>query len=315
MYTAHGALPLARVLMTLGRARATGKVSVESVDRRAQLWLTAGHLTSIDVMPDRGPVIGDVLVNMNELDEVQHERLLRRRQVEAPVGRWLVSHGLVDDKSLSEALRIQAIDRLGAMLQWTDTQWHWRAGEAADDGQAYGPIQQCVVESTLSLGVEADDSDTRLAAIGALRLTSLGTKLEDCACRNAHVSAMWPLLSRGASGAALLAAAGHRPGAIGALGVLRGLGLVAPVCHGSHRTLLQKGRELSRGAQPHRLLGLSPDATPEQARRALRALVRDVHPDRFGPTAPVAVRRLSGRVTAALVQAEALHSAAVKAAC
>ena len=42
-----------------------------------------------------------------------------------------------------------------------------------------------------------------------------------------------------------------------------------------------------------------------EARRALRKLVRDLHPDRFGESAPEALRQASGEIVSALVEAEA----------
>ncbi len=74
---------------------------------------------------------------------------------------------------------------------------------------------------------------------------------------------------------------------------------------GSYPLLLRKRRELRGQASARRLLDLPEDAGQQEARPALRKLVRDLHPDRFGDSVPPALRRASGEVVTALVDAEA----------
>lgn len=74
---------------------------------------------------------------------------------------------------------------------------------------------------------------------------------------------------------------------------------------GSYPLLLRKRRELRTQASARRLLDLPESADGREARRALRKLVRDLHPDRFGDSVPLALRRASGEVVTALVDAEA----------
>jgi hypothetical protein len=74
---------------------------------------------------------------------------------------------------------------------------------------------------------------------------------------------------------------------------------------GSYPLLLRKRREMRRQASAHTLLDLPEGAGGRAARLALRKLVRDLHPDRFGDGTPPALRRASGEIVTALVNAEA----------
>lgn len=86
------------------------------------------------------------------------------------------------------------------------------------------------------------------------------------------------------------------------LKLLRG---AAPKGGGSYPLLLRKRREVRRQASARALLDLPEGAGGHDARRALRKLVRDLHPDRFGDSVPPALRRASGEIVTALVNAEA----------
>lgn len=87
--------------------------------------------------------------------------------------------------------------------------------------------------------------------------------------------------------------------------MLKLLGGAAPRAGGSYPLLLRKRREVRSQASARTLLDLPEGAGERDARRALRKLVRDLHPDRFGDSAPPALRRASGEIVTALVDAEA----------
>jgi len=87
--------------------------------------------------------------------------------------------------------------------------------------------------------------------------------------------------------------------------MLKLLGGAAPRAGGSYPLLLRKRREVRSQASARTLLDLPEGAGERDARRALRKLVRDLHPDRFGDSAPPALRRASGEIVTALVAAEA----------
>jgi len=87
--------------------------------------------------------------------------------------------------------------------------------------------------------------------------------------------------------------------------ILKLLRAASPKAGGSYPLLLRKQREVRRRASPHTLLDLPEGAGRRDARLALRKLVRDIHPDRFAERAPLALRRASGEIVTALVDAEA----------
>lgn len=87
--------------------------------------------------------------------------------------------------------------------------------------------------------------------------------------------------------------------------ILKLLRAAAPRTGGSYPLLLRKRRELRRDVSAHALLDLPKGAGGREARLALRKLIRDLHPDRFGDGAPPALRRASGEIVTALVHAEA----------
>ena len=87
--------------------------------------------------------------------------------------------------------------------------------------------------------------------------------------------------------------------------MLKLLGAASAKAGGSYPLLLRKHRELRRQASAHALLDLPDGAGGRDARLALRKLSRDIHPDRFGAGTPPALRKASGEIMTALVNAEA----------
>lgn len=78
---------------------------------------------------------------------------------------------------------------------------------------------------------------------------------------------------------------------------------------GAYPLMLRKRRQVRAQASPHALLDLPERAGRDEARRALRRLVRDLHPDRFEEGDSAGLRRASGEIVTALVDAEARISA------
>jgi hypothetical protein len=72
----------------------------------------------------------------------------------------------------------------------------------------------------------------------------------------------------------------------------------------AHALLARKHRQVRGFAAPRTLLDLPPEAPAAQARRALRRLSAQLHPDRLGLDALPAVRHASCEVLKALVRAE-----------
>jgi len=97
--------------------------------------------------------------------------------------------------------------------------------------------------------------------------------------------------------------------AYGLLALLESLGGFAGAAHvknerGSYGLLLRKRNQIRQGESPYRLLDLPVGATPYEARKALRQFALQLHPDALGPGVPDALRRASGEVMGALIDAE-----------
>ena len=139
----------------------------------------------------------------------------------------------------------------------------------------------------------------------AYHLTPVGEALVRGAHLRAEESSVLFWLRKGVLAGELAARPGCGLGGYRFLWTLKLLGAASPKAAGSYPLLLRKRRELRGRASAHTLLDLPEGAGGRDARVALRKLVRDVHPDRFADGAPPALRRASGEITTALVNAEA----------
>ncbi|MGB8328884.1 MAG: hypothetical protein WCE62_02060 [Polyangiales bacterium] len=149
----------------------------------------------------------------------------------------------------------------------------------------------------VSVGAELGDAIYHLTDTGETLLAGAELRPEETA------ALFW--LRRGVLAPELLALPGCGPVAQRFVWMLKLLGVAAPKPGGSYPLLLRKRREVRRAASAHALLDLPDGAGRRDARLALRKLVRDLHPDRFGERAPLALRRASGEIMSALVHAEA----------
>jgi hypothetical protein len=202
----------------------------------------------------------------------------------------------------------QLLEGLVSVFGWTDvvlrftdapqtTTW-WKLGE---------PIRA----RTLSLecmraAVRDVDSATVRAELGSgvHRLTEAGQDLLCGAELRPEETAVVFWLRRGleAEDVPLLPGCGLRGYRfLWMLKLLRG---AATRSSGSYPLLLRKRRELRNQASARALLDLPEGAAEGDSRRALRRLVRDLHPDRFGDDVPGPVRRASAEIVTALVEAE-----------
>lgn len=140
---------------------------------------------------------------------------------------------------------------------------------------------------------------------GVYELTPTGEMLLVDACLRPEEAAILPWIRCGVRAADVQALPGCGPTAYRFLWLLKLLRAAAPKAGGSsYPLLLRKRREIRRHASPHTLLDLPEDADGREARLALRRLVRDLHPDRYGDGAPVELRRASGEIVTALLAAE-----------
>lgn len=140
---------------------------------------------------------------------------------------------------------------------------------------------------------------------GMYRLTSAGEALLDGLALRPEEQAVSFWLRRGVRAEDVVALPGCGLGGYRFLCSLKLLGAAAPRNGASYPLLLRKRQQVRRQASAHVLLDLPEGAGGRDARRALRKLVKDLHPDRFGEETPPALRRASGEIVIALVDAEA----------
>jgi hypothetical protein len=173
-------------------------------------------------------------------------------------------------------------------------------------------LEDPVPAGTLALGIvrsaaaRADVADLR-AALGydLLHLTAAGETLLAGVRLGTAEAAVVLRLRRGVRAEEILALPGCGLRGYRFAWMLKVVGAAAPKRGGSYPLLLRKRREIRAHASAHALLDLPTNATDKEARRALRTLVRDLHPDRFSASASPALRRASGEIVSALVTAEA----------
>ncbi len=185
----------------------------------------------------------------------------------------------------------------------------WGAG--ADAGPEYTNLAERVVWRAVHSLIREIPIQTVVSTLGraSFRITSRGDRILSRAELSWEEQRMRPLLDAGASVESLVVAAGGHPNAYRSLLALRWLRGISPPSPPRHvcALLVRKRQELHRRATPHQLLELPSHASAGDARRALRRLARDIHPDRMAAAGvPSALREASNDVLRALVQAAAV---------
>ncbi len=140
---------------------------------------------------------------------------------------------------------------------------------------------------------------------GTYRLTSAGEELLDGLVLQPEEESVSVWLRRGIRAEDIVMLPGCGLPGYRFLCALKLLGAAAPRHGGSYPLLLRKRQQVRRQASAYVLLDLPEGARGRDARRALRKLVKDLHPDRFGEETPPALLRASGEIVTALVDAEA----------
>ena len=286
---------LCRTLLRLERARATGTLSIvpctpggeEAAERQARLRFEDG-------VP--------VFLEMN--DEHRLGRFVSSPSdaaSETPCGAAWLRDERITRGELAHALRRQLRRRMAVILGWQRIALSFDA-EATEGACLPEPIpaRELVAHALRrSLSPVDADSEARLRK----EVWRLRVQLDDVGL-SPEERAMCVPLSTGAPGEVVLAVGGNSVRALRVLHAWQRAGLIEPARRGDHRELLRKRHQLRQRANPRALLDLGPGATRADARRALRKLVRKVHPDRFEPQ----LARASEDVVRALVQAERAHS-------
>jgi hypothetical protein len=300
-----GAAALARGLCVLARAGQSGVLDVCAATVQARIGVREGRVVAMRVLPDDGDFLGAALRRMGDWDE----GVPGGPDPGEPVGRWASRVGASSSRAVSHALRKQLQRRMARLL-------------------GVDPPELRLAPGAWDVGVPALDEPPKTAelVVSALReragrvpllwarrrvgetvllLTPLGRELVRDAVLWPDEAAMVGLLERGAPPDVVLGATSGSARALRLLYALRLVGACAPPePRSGYATLLRKTRQVRQAARAAELLELPGGAEPEEARRALRKLAAAVHPDRFGTTAPAAIRSASHEVMSALVRAQ-----------
>lgn len=303
-----GASALARGLLVLARSGKSGVLSVVGESVTARVGVRDGRVIAMRVSPDDGDSVGDELRRSGAWDEAR-ARAADPPPPGTPLGVWAVAIGAASEAAVSHALRRQLRRRIVRLFALDPLELRLSPG-SADLGVSEliePPTSAELIVSALRDRVANEPlvAVRRRLGDGLYVLTPLGLELIEHAVLWPDEQAMVPLLERGASVDALIAASHGSARAQRTLYALRTLGACGPPePREGYAVLLRKTRQLRRGAQPAELLDLPANARSRDARRALRRLASAVHPDRFGHDAPDAIKSASHEVMTALLRAQ-----------
>ncbi|MDH5493793.1 MAG: hypothetical protein OEY14_17720 [Myxococcales bacterium] len=303
-----GATTLARALLALARARATGILELRACRHSARISLVEGFARAAQLDEPDDDSLGDLLYRAGDFDLEAHGEALIRGPALGLVGEWLIDAKATTRPALVAALRRQLEGRIRRLFRWQGLELRFLPGPARIDTpwvQEPVPTAELVLRAMRELVAEEPLGLARRSlGEGLLRLTPLGEPIVQGAALWPEEAALLPLLRRGAPVEHLLSASGGRPRGIRGLRALYLLRAVAaPRAEGrSYRALARKRSQLRHSADPRTLLELSPRSPRGDARRSLRQMARDLHPDHFPEPR---LQRASGEVFKALVEAEA----------
>lgn len=255
--------------------------------------------------------LGDALVAEGTLDvDAHHEAWIDRPADAAPIGAWLVERGLVRRSAVEAALRSQLRERIMSLFHARRIEYRFEAGFAHVGVQFIAePMASAdLVLAAMRRRLASFPREQLVRTVGPseLRLTRLGREL----LRDAT---LWPeetvasvLLDRGTTVTEVVRETQNAQRALRFVAVLSLLSAIRAQRRqdGRYSLLVRKREQLARNVDARELLDLPRDALATDARRALRRLARELHPDTLGPDAPDALRRASSEVLGALVDAE-----------
>lgn len=305
----------ARALLVIAERRASCDVRAYTERGECRVRIASGALVSVSGPTGHDDSLGDVLLRSGDLDAQHHFAALAQRGDAGgrPVGAWLLAQQLATRGAVLHALRAQLRGRMLSLLSCQELSF---AQAAASDEQAAPAIEEppMIADVLLSclrgLARSHDDAGSLpMVREGELRLSALGRTLLTQAALWPEEDAAAALLMRGAARASIDALCRTHARAHGLLALLEGLGGFAGAPQvkkerNSYGLLARKRNQIRQGDSPYRLLDLPPGATPMEARKALRQFALQLHPDALGPHAPDALRKASGEIMGALIDAE-----------
>ena len=303
--TMPGAPALTRGLLVLARAGQSGVLTVQSANTRARIGVRNGRVVALAVLPGDGDFLGDALRRMGVWDDA----VGGLPEPGEPVGQWAARVGATTASAVSLALRRQLQRRMSRLLGVDPPELRLTSGssdvgvmELDEPPETAALIIAAVRDRVMDVPLF---TVRRALGDGIHVLTPLGQELLENAVLWPDEEAMRAPLTRGATTDRLIAVSQGSPRAQRMLFALRHIGACAPPQpRRGYSTLLRKSRQVRRGARAAELLDLKECSEGPEARKALRRLAAAVHPDRFGVSAPVAIRHASHQVMSALVRAQ-----------
>lgn len=302
----------ARALLVVAERRQSCDVRAYTERGECRIRIAAGALVSVTGPTGHDDSLGDVLLRSGDLNAQQHFAALAQRDDSSgkPVGAWLLAEQLATRGAVLHALRAQLRGRMLSLLSCRELSY---AQAPASDAQAMPAIEEppMIADVLLSClrALARAESAAPLLREGELRLSALGRALLTQAALWPEEDAVAALLLRRAPRSSIDALCRMHARAHAVLMLLDGLGGfagAAPIknARNSYGLLARKRNQIRQGDSPYRLLDLAPGATSTQARKALRQFALQLHPDALGPDAPDALRKASGEIMGALIDAE-----------
>jgi hypothetical protein len=288
----------------------TGVLTVRGETNTCRVAILQGSPRAATSVPGEDKTLGDLLLREGKLDWARHQRALIREEPLRPVGDWLVETGAAPRSAVERALREQHQSRIRRLFYWRDTEFEFVEGRAEIGLPLIKfpiPISEVILDTFKAifdrdLNIQLD----KHVGSNELRITEMGRTLLADAAVSQDEAKMVVLLEQGCRLEAITRATNGSERAMKTLIALFRLGAVAKANASSapYSLLLHKRQQLRNSASPAALLDLPKGASAQQARKALRKLACQIHPDRFGLDESPALQRASQQVMAALCNAE-----------
>jgi hypothetical protein len=303
------AVSLARALMALARSVQTGWLAVWGQQGRADVSIVAGIPQRVTALPGADEPLGDTLLRAGQFNWPAHQQAMKCVEPPRPIGRWLVETGVTTPSAVCSALDQQLRERLLHLFSLRALDYHWHASEAITAREIAPQISMpaLVLSGVKRALTDGATNRVRRSIDGKpLRLTSLGRFFVKDDALLAGDAALLQALSSSTDGVTIEMSAPHASDTSQTVTALFLLSCVTVDFQRTalHSLLVRKRRQIRDRACPGALLDLPPGSPPAQARRALRRLTAQIHPDRLGPNTPEAVQHASSELLKALVRAE-----------
>ncbi|MCA9602994.1 MAG: DUF4388 domain-containing protein, partial [Myxococcales bacterium] len=253
---------LVRSLVALARTRTSGVLDVKVPGRSAAVAVVHGAPVAIAIQGEADPSLGDRLVDAGAFDDDAHRRALDLSVPHAPIGEWLVAHGVTTRDALEHALEDQLRERIAKVLAWENANFEFRTG-STDVGVPHLARPMGAGQAVM-LGLRALVADVPLDDIfrelgsQVLRLTRVGEEMVIDAELTPTERASVALMRRGVSVPLLLHGEYGTEDVVRlvyALWRTRGAAAPSPGMD-TYATILRKQREVRNRVSAHALLDL-----------------------------------------------------------